>query len=116
MIERKTIRYSLLDKTSIKAYIKLHQNQDFSEVRIYDISKGGICLIMNRENFIQFNKPYPIQVCFLDEKANPKKIIQSEATQVWYLLKEFKEVESLYIGFIFKENIEFNEDLINESV
>lgn len=116
MLERKTIRYNLIDKTSVKASIQLHQNQDFKEVRIYDLSKGGVCLILNRESFVQFNKPYSIQVSFFDTKGNPKKIIQSNATQVWYLLKEFNEVESLYIGFMFTEMIEFNEELVNESV
>jgi hypothetical protein len=70
-----------------------------------DISSGGACIIVDREVFLQRDKHYPFQIFQKRPNGELERFANTMGKIVWYLSKEFKEQEMIYLGIKFQEQI-----------
>jgi hypothetical protein len=103
MKERKYTRYNMQGREEVKAYIQFHENADYSEIQLFDISNGGACLVIPRETFILKSKKYPIRVKI--DNQDFRHEISAEAQKAWYLFKEFDGKEMMYLGVAFSKEL-----------
>lgn len=105
MIERKYKRYDMLTREEVKTYIQLHENSDFSEIKLFDVSSGGACLVIPKETFVQKSKKYPLKI-LLKENGFDREILTTNAVKAWYLYKEFEGKEMMYLGVAFSNEVD----------
>lgn len=108
MKERKYFRQNIEDNELLKGYIQIHQTLPYQEISLFDISEGGVCLILERENYIQTEKNYPIQFKKIDPSGKAEIILNVSGKKVWYLQKDFRNREMQYVGISFTEEIDLN--------
>ncbi len=79
-----------------------------------DISVSGACIILDKQVFLQREKEYPF--VFLEQKENGEfeKVADVKGKMAWYLSKEFKNTDMLFLGIEFQSEITLPESITNE--
>ncbi len=105
MKERQHERFNMQNREEVKTYIQLHENSDFFEIQLFDLSNGGACIVIPKETFVQKSKKYPLKVLLKNENGFDTEVFAIDATKAWYLYKEFDGKEMMFLGVAFSQEV-----------
>ncbi len=111
---RKNKRFYINDKDHF--LIKIETNPGKSvDCFLNDISVSGACIILDRQVFVQRDKQYPFVI--LEQKGNGEyeKVASTTGKMAWYLSKEFRNEDMLYLGIEFQKEIALPKSITDEA-
>lgn len=110
---RKNKRFYIQD---IENYIVQVETNPGKTVNCYlnDISISGACIVLDKTVFVQREKQYPFVFLKKKEDGSLEKFATTTGKMAWYLTKEFKSEDMMFLGIEFSEEIKLPSNIAEQ--
>ena len=110
---RRNNRFYIENKDYYSVKIEVYPER-YADCILNDISVSGACIILSKEIFLQREKPYSFEFLEKNEQGEFQKVTSVNGKMVWYLHKEFRDQDMLYLGIEFQNEIGLPESITTQ--
>ena len=111
---RQNQRYYIQDKE--KFLVKVETNAGKSvECLLNDISVSGACIILDKQIFLARDREYPFHILRRQSGRELENIASAKGKIIWYLSKEFRNQDMIFLGIEFQNKIPLPESILSEA-
>ncbi|HMV42712.1 MAG TPA: PilZ domain-containing protein [Leptospiraceae bacterium] len=101
---RKSKRFYIKDSDNFIVQLETNPGKTVN-CFLNDISANGACIILDKTVFVQREKQYPFVFLKKKEDGSLEKFATATGKMAWYLTKEFRNEDMMYLGIEFSNEI-----------